>query len=63
MVAFDFFPKTLRSDSDLRIVLCHLVNADKIVAVVRGGGDSQTLSYEKDFFALTGSDDTKTQKQ
>ena len=49
-----FCPKILGSDWDLRIVLCHHMNA--------GDGDTETLPYSKEFklFALTSSRHTKS---
>ena len=42
-----FCPKILGGGGDLRMVLCHSMNAGSVVGIPWGGGDTRTLSYTK----------------
>ena len=55
-----FGPKILGGGGDLRKVPCYSMNADAVVGIPWGSGDTQTLRYVKslfDLFALTGGGD------
>ena len=48
-VTFDFCSKILGGGGNLWMVLCHSMNADSVVWIPWGGGDTQTIPYAKAF--------------
>ena len=49
MARFGFLPKILGGEGQVRMVLCHSVNAGSVVGIPWGVGYTQTLPYAKEF--------------